>query len=117
YGQLPTVFERLIDTLAQRGFRVTLAHPELSPTLQRDPERLGRLVRTGVVVQLTCASLSGRRSSQRKLAAHALRSGWVTVLASDAHSAEWRAPDLRPGVAAARKILFGGEAEVDWMVN
>jgi protein-tyrosine phosphatase len=117
YGQLPTVFERLIESLSKRGFRITLAHPELNPTLQREPERLAGLVRSGVVVQMTCASLSGRRSPQRKLGALALRSGWVTVLASDAHSAEWRPPDLGPGVAAARKILPGGEAEVEWMVN
>jgi protein-tyrosine phosphatase len=117
YGPLPTVFEKLLETLAERGFRITLAHPELNPSLQRDPERLGALVDDGVVLQLTSASLSGRRSPARKLAALALKRGWVTVLASDAHSAEWRPPDLGPGVAAARKMLHGAEAEVDWMVN
>jgi hypothetical protein len=39
------------------------------------------------------------------------------VLATDAHSAEWRPPDLNPGLQAAKRALPGAVAELDWMVN
>lgn len=118
YGPLPSVFEELLDTVVARGYRVTLAHPELNPSFQQDPDRLGRLVQDGVVlVQLTSASFTGgRRSRRRSLAVHILRNGWAHVLASDAHSAEWRPPDLRPGVEAAKRAVPEAAREIDWMV-
>jgi protein-tyrosine phosphatase len=117
YGQLPSVFESLLDTLVQRGFRITLAHPELNPSFQADPERLGRLAADGVVVQVTSASLTGRRSAARALAMRALANGWVSIIATDAHSAEWRPPDLNPGLQAARRALPGAADEIEWMVT
>ena len=47
----------------------------------------------------------------------ALDRGWATVLASDAHSVEWRPPDLGPGLEAARRQISGIDAQLDWMVN
>ena len=117
YGQLPSLFEALLQSLVERGFRVTLGHPELNPSFQADPERLGRLADSGIVVQLTAGSLAGRRSAARPLALHALDEGWASVLASDAHSAEWRPPDLNPGIEAARRALPQAAAEIEWMVN
>lgn len=119
YGPLPTIFEDLLRSIVDRGFRVTLAHPELNPSFQEEPERLGRLVEEGtVLVQLTGGSFDGgRRSQPRTLALRALESGWAHVLASDAHSAEWRPPNLQAGVDAARRMLRGAERDIDWMVN
>src|SRR5436305_9557111 len=105
YGQLPSVFESLLQSLVTRGFRVTLGHPELNPTFQADPERLGALAGAGVIVQITAASLAGKRSAARSLAFRALHDGWASVLASDAHSAEWRPPGLNPGLEAAKRAL------------
>jgi protein-tyrosine phosphatase len=119
HGPLPSVFEDLIARIVDRGFRVTLAHPELNPTLQKDPDRLGRLVAGGsVLVQLTGASfLRKRRSATRALALEALEHGWAHVIASDAHATEWRPPDLTPGVEAAKRALPEAEAEIEWMVT
>jgi protein-tyrosine phosphatase len=117
YGQLPSVFESLLASLVERGFRVTLGHPELNPSFQSDPERLGRVADSGIVVQITAGSLAGRRSASRSLAFRALEEGWASVLASDAHSAEWRPPDLNPGLVAARRAMPGAAEEIDWMVN
>ena len=57
YGELPQHFERMIDAVRWRGYRVLLAHPERNPSFQRSPERLADLVDRGVLVQLTAASL------------------------------------------------------------
>ena len=58
FDAIPSVFEDLLEQLAGRGFRLTLAHPELSPTFQREPERLGAIVERGVLLQITAASLA-----------------------------------------------------------
>jgi protein-tyrosine phosphatase len=117
YGGLPEVFESLLSRLAERGFRVTLGHPELNPSLQDHPERLGEIAGSGVLIQLTASSLTGRRSAARTLAVRALEESWASVLATDAHSAEWRPPDLNPGLQAAKRAFPGAAAELDWMVN
>jgi protein-tyrosine phosphatase len=117
YRGIPDVFESLLSRLAERGFRVTLAHPELNPSFQDDPDRLGEIARSGVLIQITASSLAGKRSAARTLAVRALDERWASVLATDAHSAEWRPPDLNPGLQAAKRALPGAAAELDWMVN
>jgi protein-tyrosine phosphatase len=119
HGPLPSVFEELVGGLVGRGFRVTLAHPELNPTFQQDPERLGSMVEAGTVfLQITSASFERKkRSPTRTLALELFERGWAHVIASDAHSAEWRPPDLRPGLEAALRAVPGAERELDWMVT
>lgn len=117
HGRLPAGFEDSVVALTHSGFRVTLAHPELNPVLQRAPERLGGLVRAGVLLQVSARSLlrDDRRSRSAALARHLVRDGLCHVLATDAHSAgPWRAPDLSRGVLAAAQ-LAGARAE--WMVT
>lgn len=119
YGPLTSVFEELLRGIVARGFRVTLAHPELNPTFQEHPERLGALVEEGTaLLQLTTSSFEGgRRARHKALAVRILEQGWAHVLASDAHSAEWRPPNLQPGLEAARRALPEAAREINWMVN
>ena len=119
YDELPGVFEDLLRGVVARGFRVTLAHPELNPSFQGEPERLGRLVDEGTVMsQITAASFTaGRRSKRRAFAVKAVDEGWAHVIASDTHSAEWRPPDLRPGIEAAQRALPACARLINWMVN
>jgi len=116
YGPLPDGFEELLFRLGLRGFRVLLAHPERNPTLQREPERLAEMVGRGALVQVTALSLarSDRGSRSRRLALDLVERGHAHVIASDSHSADWRAPDLSAGLAAAAKVA---PARAQWMVN
>ncbi len=116
YGPLPDGFEELLFRLRLRGFRVLLAHPERNPTLQREPERLAEIVGRGALVQVTALSLAraDRGSRSRRLALELVERGHAHVIASDSHSAEWRAPDLSAGVAAAAKVAPG---RAQWMVT
>lgn len=107
YGPLPDAFEGVVGALQARGLRILLAHPERNPTLQRQPERLARLVRDGVLVQVTAQSLidEGRRSASRELAVALVEQDLAHVIASDSHSAErFRPPNLADGVLAAARI-------------
>lgn len=107
HGQLPSYFEEMLFRIAVRGYRVLLAHPEVSPAFQRRPERLAALVARGILLQITASSLlrDSRRSPRGRLARLLVSRRLAHVLASDAHSAgPWRAPNLAAGVIAANSI-------------
>jgi protein-tyrosine phosphatase len=113
---LETPFERAEDVegairdLRARGLGVVLAHVERSGPLRRDPTRVRRMVEAGALVSITADSLRGRfGSTARRFAALLLREGLVHNVASDAHDAERRPPDMRPGLRAV-----GSRALVDY---
>ena len=113
---LETPFERAEDIegamrdLQSRGLGVVLAHVERSGPLRRDPTRVRRMVEAGALVSITADSLRGRfGSTARRFAGLLLREGLVHNVASDAHDAAQRPPDLRPGLRAV-----GGRALADY---
>jgi protein-tyrosine phosphatase len=116
YGELPERFEDLLFNLTVRGYRILLAHPERSPTFQRDHRRLGALVERGTLLQLTALSLaeSGRRSRSRRLALDLVRHGLAHVIASDMHGPHLARPGLRAGVEAAARV---DPQRARWMVT
>ena len=102
--------EAMVADLHARGFRVLLAHPERSPAFQREPERLARLVEAGALAQVTTGAFTGDFGEPaQQTALGMLERGLLHVLASDAHDAVHRPPDLR----VADEIL--GEAQREWM--
>lgn len=115
YGPLPPTFEELLSRVIHRGYRVLLAHPERNRSFQRNPERLERLVESGVLLQPTASALAStqRRSRSRRLARDLVWDGLAHVIASDAHGAIRRAP-LSAGVAAAAVLT---PARAKWMVT
>ena len=118
YGGLTTTFEQLLLTVADRGFRLLLAHPENNPTFQKDPARLRALVDHGVLLQVTARSLilRDRRRGPRPLAEALVRDGYAHVLASDAHSGyQLRPPALGAGASAAAELV--GPARARWLVQ
>jgi protein-tyrosine phosphatase len=108
--------EPLVAELQRRGFRVLLAHPERSPSFQREPALLARLVASGALGQVTTGAFAGEFGDAARKAAFAmLEVGLVHVLASDAHDHAHRPPDLRFGVKPLER-RYGDVAElVDWM--
>ena len=101
--------EHMIAELQRRGFGVLLGHPERSPALLRDPARLAALTARGALAQVTTGSLGGAFGQVVQRAATAmLEQGLVHVLASDAHNAVRRPPDLRAGHAL-------DDAQLAWM--
>jgi len=103
--------------LQMRGCRLTLAHPELSSSFQKAPDRLATLVDQGTLLQVTASSLmrSPRRSRSAALAQALVRDGLCAAIASDAHSpGPWRPPELGRAVVAAARISTPAQAE--WLV-
>ena len=109
----PLQLADLVFDLQLRGFRIVLAHPERNVDVQHEPERLRPLVDSGVVVQLTAASLDGRLGGAPRTAAKRLiDSRLAHLLASDAH-----APDVRSvGLSRAREAA-GDDAVARWLTE
>ena len=113
----PTDLVAIIQDLAIRGFRAVLAHPERAQSVQRQPDRLREAVGLGALLQITGSSFSGEHGPKARRTAETLaRLGWMHVIASDAHSASWRPPDLPEGVAVAAAALGVEPAALSWMV-
>jgi protein-tyrosine phosphatase len=116
YGDLVPQFEDLVFRLRVNGLRVLLAHPERSPTFQRDPSRLRGLIEQGCLVQVTASALASTRrgSRSRKLARRLVREGAAHVIASDTHAAGGSRASLAEAVAALRDEA---PARAEWMVT
>jgi protein-tyrosine phosphatase len=101
-------FEIFLNERPPSERRYVLAHPERSPTLQRDPERLHRLLLAGTVMSITASSLSGRfGSAVRSFAISLLEQGMVHNVASDMHDLRGRPPGISEHLRAAAGKLPG----------
>jgi protein-tyrosine phosphatase len=99
--------------LRLRGFSVVLAHPERNYEVQERPQRLERLAESGVLMQLTAASLDGRLGPRaQKTARRLLDLELAHLIASDAHAPEIR----RIGMTAATARL-GDESLAHWLTD
>jgi protein-tyrosine phosphatase len=108
--------EPVVAELRGRGLEVLLAHPERSPAFMRGPRPLERLVAMGALTQLTSTSFSGRFGEPARRAAFAmLERGQGHVIASDAHGADGRPPDLLCALGAFEQRYEAPRALFDWM--
>lgn len=87
--------EPTVRDLQRRGHSILLAHPERSPALQHEPERLAELIASGALVQVTAGALTGDFGEvPRRMAHDLLRDGLAHVVASDAHDVSLRPPGV-----------------------
>lgn len=94
--------ERL-RTLRAAGFTPVLAHPERSLAVQHSPALLAEPVRSGVLLQLTTGSLTGRFGPAAAKTARALLDGGLAhLLATDTHRAGDRGASLQQALASIR---------------
>jgi protein-tyrosine phosphatase len=107
------LLELLADLRSVGGRRIVLAHPERCPAFQRDPRMLERLVRAGMLTSITAGSLAGQFGGEaRRLALALARDGLLHNVASDAHDAVNRPPEIaaalqRAGLAPLAPWLTG----------
>ena len=101
-------FERCVQDLRERGYRVLLAHPERAPAFRDVPSRLHTLVDRGALCSITAASLTGGfGDAARWFGLELLRDGYAHSVDSDAHHATLRPPGLRGGLRAAEGMIRG----------
>jgi protein-tyrosine phosphatase len=94
------------------GIVPIITHPERNPILSRNPERMIQWMRSGCLVQVTAASLTGRFGKRAEEVSHQLvKKNWVQFIASDAHSIAGRPPCLRQAHGLLKSLH--GQATAD----
>lgn len=86
----------ILHNVCRAGFRPIVAHPERYAYVRNDPQILNDWLRMGCLLQVNRGSLLGRfgRYAQ-KMAMELVGRGFVTAVASDAHSAQVRTPWMK----------------------
>jgi protein-tyrosine phosphatase len=117
YNPATELLEGGLFELRARGFRPILAHPERSPSLLSNPDRLAELVASGVLCSVTAASLAGGfGKSIRRYSLSMFRDGLVHNVASDSHDTRRRGPQLSRGLEALARDAGATEEQLRWLV-
>lgn len=115
HTHIPPGCEDLIRWLADKGVRVLIAHPERNRSILANIEKIASFIKIGCLLQITGGALTGVfKEGPRECAVELLKRGWVSIIASDAHSIHARCPELEPARQEAAKIV--GEEEASDMV-
>jgi len=106
FSSTPLYTEQVLFELQVHGFTPIIAHPARYHAVQDNPNLLHGLVARGVLCQLTAASLTGDWGSQaQETAITLLEHNMAHIIASDAHSPDWRPPLLSKAVEEASRIM------------
>lgn len=97
YGQLPVGTEKLARWLLTQQIRPLIAHPERNKVIMQNIEKIAPFVEMGCLLQVTAASVIGDfGQAAQDSASLMLERRWVSVIATDAHNMNHRAPKLTP---------------------
>ena len=97
----PPRLDRLFFDIFSAGYVPILTHPERLTWIEGNYALIGTLAQSGVLMQITAGSLLGHFGRRaRYWAERMLDDGIVDLLASDAHDAQVRRPNLRAGYEA-----------------
>ena len=112
HHSVPPQLEDFFFQLVLTGYVPILTHPERLSWVPSRYETIKRLVHSGVWMQLTAGSLTGMFGRDALYWAHRmLDEGLVHLIATDAHDAERRRPDLARGRDLSAKRVGAEEAQ------
>ena len=87
--------DRMLEQIANCGYRIVVAHPERYDAIQFQPELLEKWARRGYVLQVNKGSILGVLGRGAEQTAGAMMEmGLVHLFASDAHSSRHRTPNM-----------------------
>ena len=108
----PPRLEQFFFNLMTAGYVPVLTHPERLSWILSRYEIIKKLVQSGVWIQVTAGSFTGAFGRTTLYwAVQLLDEGCVHLIASDAHDAERRPPNLAAGCDAVAKRIGAQEAE------
>lgn len=82
----PEWADQILFELSLQGIIPIIAHPERLVDVQKDPDFLRPLVERGALLQITARSLVSSQREIKKACRELLKLGFVSVIASDAHT-------------------------------
>ena len=103
--------ETFLMDLINQGYRVILAHIERYRVFQEKPQKLGHLIEQGMFAQVTAKYIIERKS--RKKALNWIDTGWIHIIASDAHDLLYRPPTMKKAHDIVEKRF--GECAASWL--
>jgi len=113
---IPANSEAFLADFLKSGLVPVIAHPERNAWFVNHPEVLFPLVKRGVLLQITAASLTGGLGPQaRDFSVYLLRHNLAHVIASDAHNLDDRPATLSEAVSLAADLV--GEERALTMVT
>lgn len=105
FDEDPEFVEIMVDRVKELDLKPVIAHPERYEFIKEDLELAHRLVRKGCVLQANKGSLMGRYGRRSEdTVFELLKQKLISVVASDAHSAVMRTPDMRRARSAAEDV-------------
>jgi protein-tyrosine phosphatase len=108
----PPQLEDFFFNLVMAGYVPILTHPERLSWIRSRYDTIKKLVQTGAWMQITAGSFTGAFGRTALYwAERLLDEGCVHLIASDAHDAERRPPDLAAGRDCVAKRIGAQEAE------
>lgn len=97
FEESPIYMNEMLAYLADRDYRIIVAHPERYEAVQRDSTLLEYWFEEGYVLQMNKGSILGTFGAKAQhLATQMLMLGLVHLIASDAHGTSRRTADMRP---------------------
>jgi protein-tyrosine phosphatase len=111
HNVMPQRLEDLLFNITVSGFVPILTHPERLKWIEQNYAVMEKLARSGVWMQITSGSLTGRFGSRPQYwGKRMLAEGLVSILATDAHNTRSRPPLLAEGFEIAKSELGVDEA-------
>lgn len=112
HNHLPRNSIDILLGFSANGLMPIITHPERNLSIAQNPDLLFQLLdATHPLVQITAASLTGGFGPEmQNCALYLLKKGGVDVIATDAHSSEWRRPLLAKGLKVAEDVIGRDQA-------
>jgi protein-tyrosine phosphatase len=115
HATLPQRMDDLLFEISVAGYVPILTHPERLKWIEQNYPLIEQLARSGVWMQITSGSLTGRFGKRPQYwAQRMLQEGLVSILASDAHNTRSRPPSLFSAYEIAVQEL--GEEQASHLV-
>ena len=109
---VPAKWDTFLISMMDSGFVPIIAHPERNLWFMEHPEAISFVVKNGVMLQVTAASITGGLGPDaRDFCSYLLKRNLVHIIASDAHSADFRPPLLSAAVELASDLVGAERAE------
>jgi protein-tyrosine phosphatase len=113
----PPRFEDLVFNLVAAGYTPIITHPERLTWIENHYPVFVRLIQQGAWMQLTAGAFTGVFGPRAKYwADRFVVDGHAHILATDAHSAGRRRPQLTPALEVVRRLV-GADAANQLVVN
>jgi len=107
--------ENIVRGLIQSDITPIFTHPERNMPILKDFSIMERLIKCGVLFQMTAMSITGQ--DLRSSALEMIRKGYIHVVASDAHDTRHRPPILSPAYETVSNKFGSGVADSLFIIN